>query len=481
MDRDGTRHRVPPVGAGSALIGARRPFSLRERLLLGDLALVLATLLALSIPLGLMFASSERRELALSAERDAVRVASFADGDLSGDPQRVGSEVARFVAAEVRRTGSRIVIVDSEGRSALVSDAPDEPTRSFASRPEFRTALTGRVATGERHSQTLDTDLLYVAVPVSSGGAIHGAVRITYPMSTVSARVRRVWGILAGIGLAVLAAATLLAVRVTRAVTVPLERLQRAAVAAGAGDLSARAPEAGPAEVQELARTFNAMVGRLDDLVGSQRAFVADASHQLRTPLAALRLRLENLQEAHSPEGVDRALGEVGRLSRLVDGLLSLARTDATDPGTERVDVTAVVRERAEIWTDLAAESGIRMDCIPGPTVVAAGRAERLAQVLDNLIENALAVSPRGGAVELSVRRDGAWAEISVRDSGPGLAPEDRDRAFDRFWRGLGSTGEGTGLGLSIVRGLVRADGGEVRLDAAPGGGLVALVRLRAD
>jgi signal transduction histidine kinase len=169
----------------------------------------------------------------------------------------------------------------------------------------------------------------------------HGAVRITYPTSEVDGRVHRYWAILALIGVVVLTAATVVGLRFARAVAGPLGRLEAAARQAGAGDLDVRAPVEGPPEVRSLARSFNEMVAKLDELVRSQREFVADASHQLRTPLAALRLRLENLEYEISPdggEGLSAALAEVGRLSRLTDGPASRGGFGATraDRSTSR-------------------------------------------------------------------------------------------------------------------------------------------------
>ncbi|HYA08856.1 MAG TPA: HAMP domain-containing sensor histidine kinase, partial [Gaiellaceae bacterium] len=178
-------------------------------------------------------------------------------------------------------------------------------------------------------------------------------------------------------------------------------------------------------------------------------------------------LRLEN-------GDVDAGLHEVERLADLVDGLLALARADAGAAATT-FDAAEVVRERAEHWAPLAAERGVRVAAdTNGEAAVHAAR-DRVVQVLDNLVANALAVAPAGSAVTIAARPGG---EIHVLDEGPGLTPEQRARAFDRFWR-AGPGGGGSGLGLAIVRRLVEADGGSVELEAAQGGGVDAVVRLR--
>jgi signal transduction histidine kinase len=183
------------------------------------------------------------------------------------------------------------------------------------------------VATGTRGSQTLGYGILYVAVPVASGGKVHGAVRITYPTSRLDERIRHYWLALAGIAAIALAVATLVGLRFARWVRRPLEQLEEAAARAGAGDLDARAvvPE-GPPELRALALRFNDMVARLDGLITAQRDFVADASHELRTPLTALRLRLENLEWQVTDAGragITAAMTELDRLSKLVDSLLA--------------------------------------------------------------------------------------------------------------------------------------------------------------
>ncbi len=242
-----------------------------------------------------------------------------------------------------------------------------------------------------------------------------------------------------------------------------------------------RADDVGPPEVRSLARVFNDTVARVERSFSSREEFVADASHQLRTPLTALGLRLENLARDVAPSGQHELAGasaEVDRLASLVDGLLALARADAGSSPPGRVDVRALARERVEAWSALAEERGLRLSGPPpaGP-LTAYASADRLDQVVDNLLENAVEVSPPGGAIAVEVRAAGPWVEIRVRDEGPGMSAEDRRRAFDRFWRGR--AGEGSGLGLAIVRRLVETDGGSVELVDALPRGLEAVVRLR--
>ncbi|MGZ4462356.1 MAG: ATP-binding protein [Gaiellaceae bacterium] len=451
---------------------------MRWRLLLSYLGLSLFILAVLEIPLGIVNQRNEQSNLESKVEHDAVVIASAADDTLEARQSGSMPGLKVYASDYQRRFGGRVIIVNRKG-IALVDSRPPGWS-DFASRPEIEVALKGGVASGVRYSQTLREHLLYVAVPVASAvpGAskpmVHGAVRITYPTSAVDARVLRYWLLLLAIAAIVLAVVTVLALRIARSVSRPLNRLETAAARAGAGDLSVRAEATGgPPEVRSLATTFNTMIVELEQLVRAQEEFVADASHELRTPLTALQLRLENLARDVSEGGqadLEAALGEVGRLSRLVEGLLALARAETPPP--EQVDLRAVVEERLEALAALASDRGVRLTGdVAGAALV--GR-DRLGQVLENLLANAIAVAPPGTTVSVRGNED----ELHVIDQGPGMSAEQRERAFDRFWR-AGSDGRGSGLGLAIVRRLVEIDGGRIELREAAGGGLDAVVRLR--
>lgn len=453
-----------------------------RRFLLAYLGLVIVVLVALEVPLGIQNGRNERRTLEAKVERDASTLASLATGTLGGGSSRALDALAAIAYSYRRSTGGRIVIVDRRGVAAIDTNPSGPGAESFATRPEMAAALRGQIATGTRYSTTLHTNLLYVAVPVAAGGRISGAVRITYRTSAVDARVRRYWYALAAIGGIVLAVATLVGIRLATFVARPLRRVERAAAAVGRGDLSARAPEReGPPEVQSLASVFNDTATRLQQLLRSQDEFVADASHQLRTPLTALRLRLENLAYDVEPGGrqeLSAALAELERMSELVDGLLALARADADTAVVGEVDLGRVAEERVAAWSALAEERGLTLVAKTSGEPIARASEQRVAQVLDNLVENAVEVSPLGATVTVEARSVPPWAELRVRDEGPGLSPEARSRAFDRFWRGRG--GQGSGLGLAIARRLVEADGGQVELVDADRSGLEAVVRLRS-
>jgi signal transduction histidine kinase len=288
--------------------------------------------------------------------------------------------------------------------------------------------------------------------------------------------------VLAAIAAIVIGLAVVAGFAIASFIVRPMRRLEGAARAVGGGDLTARAPEdEGPPEVRSLAAVFNETVAKLEQLLSSQEEFVADASHQLRTPLTALRLRLENLARDVAPSGstdLEGAVAEVERLASLVEALLALARADTRREPAGPVDVDEVVRQRVRAWSALADERGVRLEAVLADVPAARTADERLRQILDNLLENAVEASPDGARITLETRGVSPWVELRVRDEGPGLTAEQRERAFDRFWRSR--DGEGSGLGLAIVRRLVEQDGGSVELLEAPGHGVEAVVRLRA-
>jgi len=449
-----------------------------KRLLLGYVVIVLVLAGSLAVPFGLVFAERQREAFAVALERDAVVIATVYEDALQGDmPVDPGP-----AAAYSERTGARVVVIDQSGNSVV--DTAGGDSRSFANRPEMLTALSGGRYSGTRYSKTLDADLYIVSVPVASGPDVLGAVRVTVLNQDVEARVRTMWLSLGAVVLVAVIATAVVALAVARSITRPIADLREAASRISHGDLSARSSVAdAPPELQELASTFDHMAARLERLVASQRAFVADASHQLRTPLTVLRLRLENLEAkacARDADEVGDVILEVERLSGMVDQLLELSRAGTAE--ALPVDVADVARRRVALWEAVADERGIRLGLDVGSNAACWGSVVPggLEQVLDNLIDNAIRYSPEGGSVRVVVRGEGTdTCVVTVSDTGPGVAPEDLPKVFERFWRG-GSDQPGTGLGLAIVAHLVTRSGGTV--SAAPGsdGGLAVIVRLQS-
>ena len=230
--------------------------------------------------------------------------------------------------------------------------------------------------------------------------------------------------------------------------------------------------------MRSLAAVFNETVSKLAQLLRSQEEFVADASHELRTPLTALQLRLESLEREVPKRAGPISTRRCAR-SAVCRRWSRVARARARGRRAVEHDRCAgVVAERVETWHALANERGVALVADTDGVTIARAAPERLTQIVDNFVANALEVAPEGSTVTVFARVAAERVEVRVRDQGPGLSAEDRGRAFDRFWR-AGSGGGGSGLGLAIVRKLADADAATVELDEAPGGGLDAVVRLR--
>ena len=262
--------------------------------------------------------------------------------------------------------------------------------------------------------------------------------------------------------------------RLFRRTTRPIGDVMDAAGRVREGDLSARAPEYGPREMRELARTFNAMAERLEGDEARRRELLADVTHELRTPLAVIRGRVEGLRDGlyEGDEHLALIEEETKVLARLLDDLQLLSNADAgalrlhrelTAPG-ELVD--AAVAAHGPDATAAGVE--LRRDFEPSLPLVDVD-AVRVGEVLSNLLTNALRHTPPGGSVTVAAARDGGGVAFSVTDTGTGIAPEELDRVFERFARSAGSAG--SGLGLAIARSLVRAHGGEISVSSEPGRG----------
>ncbi|MCW2927372.1 MAG: signal transduction histidine kinase [Thermoleophilia bacterium] len=466
-----------------------------RRLLLGMLGFAALVLALLMIPLGVANQRSERADLTRRLERDAVSAASLADALVLDDASatRARGRVQARLEDYARNSDARVVVVDAAGRSVLDTGEPGRAVqlgRDFSTRPEVGAALDGRAGSGERGSDTLGHPLLFVAVPIASGGASLGAVRISYPAAELDDRIRRAWLGLAGVAFAVLAVASLVGLVVARWIARPLLDIARVAEEVGAGDLAARADEGdGPPEVRTVASRLNASVAALERTLEDQRAFTADASHQLRTPLHALTLRLDNVAHelasgdfADAAADVDKAAIEVGRLTSLVEALLILERADrSARVPHEEIDLVEVVALRAEAWGEHAARAGVDLELDLPASMSARADAIHVEQVLDNLVDNAIGVSPSGRPVRVVGRLLDDVAELHVVDQGPGLSDEQLELVFRRFHSGAAQQphrrGGGFGLGLAIVRRLAEVDGGTVELRHGPGRGIDAVVR----
>ena len=450
--------------------------SLRVRLLAAFAYVLILVIVALEVPLVLNVARRVDTEVKARAAADAQLVAASAAAELD---TRDVQDLREIVDRASRDAGGRVLVVDRNG--VVVADSGGQ-TGNYGDRPEIQGALDGGISQGRRFSDTLGQTLLFTAVPVVVQGDVGGAVRVTQSVDAIDRRVRRdVLGLI-GIGLIALILGLAFAWFLAGSLARPLQRLAATARRVEAGDLGARAEPEGSRENREVAHAFNDMTDRLEQVLAAQREFVANASHQLRTPLTGLRLRLENASLKAGPDlarELEAAEREVERLARLLTALLTLAREGDRPPARQAVPVADALERARERWDERAAQGGHRLELECRDTGLAAVSEEDLAIIVDNLIENALVYSPDGGVVTLECAREGDGIVAAVLDEGPGLAPGEEEQIFERFARGSRGQGSpGTGLGLAIVATLARRWGGSAGIANRPTGGARAEVRL---
>lgn len=308
-----------------------------------------------------------------------------------------------------------------------------------------------------------------------------------------TARLARIVLIASGIALALATAACWLLIRQGLK---PVDRMVDTAAAIAGGDLTQRVPDPDPAtELGRLGTALNEMLTRIEEAIAARtageqrlRRFVADAAHELRTPLTSLRGYAELYRQGALPDepAVRNAMGRIesegARMARLVDDLLLLARLDQSRGlDLTPVDVVAVVREALEAFTVVDPDRPVSVN-LPESAMVEGDRL-RLRQVIDNLLSNVRTHTPAGTAVSVSVMSRNDQVAIAVADTGPGIAAEDRERLFERFWRADRARTRnrgGTGLGLAIAQSLVEAHGGTIAVESEPGRGSTFTVTLPA-
>ncbi len=354
-------------------------------------------------------------------------------------------------------------------------------------RPEIAKALQGQPATAIRWVASAgNRRVLYAAAPVLGvDGAVNGLVYLAMPLPRAGLPVNSLME-LAGAALATVLLVSITGTLIARRVSRPLEVIARAATAVSNGDLGQHVPlENGIRELNSLGKAFNDMTESLHQSDQAKNAFVADVTHELRTPLTVIKGTLETLEDGalDDAEGRGPLLAsmqrETDRLIRLVNDLLVLARADA---GTlnlhlQALDLGELACTRCEHLAPLAARRQVKLSVIvadPSKPACIVGDPDRLSQVLDNLLDNAIRYSPEGGAVTVEVRRNGMEYECAVHDCGLGIPPEHLPMIFERFYRADASRNRqtgGAGLGLAIARSLVSAQGGCIRAESVEGHG----------
>jgi two-component system OmpR family sensor kinase len=376
--------------------------------------------------------------------------------------------------------------------AVLLRDDRNAGTRVRIARPGFSLAVRAYDASGRVHFQTalptlpVDLPLLYAegfvhADTVEGPWRIYthvteeGVVQAGQPAATRDALARdlalRVVGPMVLLALAV----TALAVWALTRGLAPLEETSRRVSDRDAWRLDPLPLDGAPKELLPLLRQINALLGRLAVSLDAERRFLADAAHELRSPVAALALQAQLAERAHAPQARAEAFAELGRgierARRLVQQLLDFARLEAgmSSRARRRLDLAALARDAVASHAARADDLGVDLGADAPGAVAVLGSDMDLRSALDNLLDNALRYAPRGSAVTVSVRGGRGGARLAVVDAGPGIPPSERGVVFERFHRVAGDRTPGTGLGLAIVKTIVESHGGRVTLTDAGG------------
>ncbi len=455
---------------------------MRRRLLVTYVSLLTVAIAALAVPLAVSIAIHNTRDVFLDRQGDTNRFASFSDTALrTGQTASVTTRLTTYDEL----FGITAVVVNRDGR--LVASSRTYP---HLDDPEVRSAIRAALAsegtTADRVVWPWQTRPLVVAEPVGHGGDIIGAVVTISPVDHLRATTFTGWLWVAAVILVAALVAAYTARRLTGWMLRPVHDLDDTTHEIAAGRLAARVPAAvGPSELRRLATSFNTMIDTIEDMLERRRVFVSYASHQLRNPLAALRLRVENLT-THLDRGGEEdhvlALDEVDRLARICDGLLAVARAESgRQVPVVVVDAARVACARVAAWQPVAGRAGVRLAGPDASAVPARAQEGVLDQALDALLDNAVKFAGPDATVAVGVAAHDGRVLVDVVDDGPGLPAEALADATQPYWRSPAHADRaGSGLGLAIVATLVEACDGELELRGATPHGLHARLSLPA-
>lgn len=457
--------------------GKNKPLGLRTKLTLWS-SLVLAASLAagfLWVHFGLRSVLAAKNDAFL--ERKAAELSAVLHDARSGGPDALAAEIRREVAAYA---AEGLVVVVRSPQGVLVAPSSDKSRvlarRLLAAGPGRMPETVALPGSAERYRVAR----IHLDRPGSS-------LELGLSLSETEATLAQFDGRVAVGGLVFLLLAVLGGLFLSRQALRPVALSIRTARGLNPENLSARLPLTGAGdELDELAGTINGLLDRLAAYHAQITRFTADASHELRSPLAAMRAAVEVVlgqpRDADAYRDVLASLGEqCERLTALVNGLLLLARADAGEVAVRReaVDLAGLAADVAEMYDPLAEERGVSLIADTASPVVVLGDSSRLRQLVTNLVDNAIKFTPPGGSVTLRVERDDTRARLVVRDTGVGVAAVHLPHIFERFYQAdpARSSG-GCGLGLSICRWIVGAHGGTIEARSGVGAGTTFVVAL---
>ncbi|MEU8639405.1 HAMP domain-containing sensor histidine kinase [Amycolatopsis sp. NPDC048633] len=455
---------------------------MRTRLLVVLVALALAVVAAFAVPLLASTAEQRTQQLVISRTADVDRFVVLAQQAVdTHDPGALVADAARY--AELY--GEGVVIVDQ--RRAPLVQAGGLTAADPAVHALVEATMRNEPAPQVDGLGPWSAEPAYFARPVGTGTRVSGVVVLRASVTAAAADVATRWGTIGAGALLVAVVFVLLAVVLARWMVRPLHELETGVLAVAAGHRAHVPERTGPRELRVLAGEVNRMSEAVLEAADQQHRLVADASHQLRNPMAALRLRVDSLAAQAEGATYRATVAEVERLERLLDGLLALALAESTATrvaaggADESCDLASVLAERVDAWRPSAEDAGSTLVPPPGhdePVTVRCPEGE-LAQILDVVLDNAVHYAGRGAKITTDWESGPETATLVVRDDGPGLSTEDRARATERFWRAGGEGApRGTGLGLAIAHQQVRTRGGVLELRQALPRGLEVRVTL---
>ncbi|MDQ7844502.1 MAG: ATP-binding protein [Armatimonadota bacterium] len=461
---------------------------IRWRLLATYLIVVSSALVFLGVHLARQFEAAFTEQLKVDL-LDLARLMAInaVEGLGSGDVEAIARHLQR---AHHAADSPLVMVTDAEGVIVAVQGLPEVAIGARAlAHPSVPEALGGKEVTGVG-AVPGSGEAVYAAVPVRTGARLLGTVHVARPLTYLHAQIQHLRWVVAWGTVVALLIATGVGLLLARSIAAPVQQMQLVAGRLAAGRLSERVPVQTRDELGDLARSLNYMASELERIDSMRRAFVADAAHELRTPVANLAVAVEALKavlERHPDQAAPVAGDierEVARLRRLVEDLLDLSLVDA---GQVRLNLTAVspadlLRRAAQPFQPRAERSRITLKLeIPPRLPAVKADADRTIQVLSNLLDNAFKHTSPGGTVTVGAAERRGHVLLSVADTGPGIPESELPHIFDRFYKvdkARAGGGGGAGLGLAIAKRLVEAQGGIIMVESNPGQGTRFMVAL---